>query len=51
MTPEQIAEKHFPFNTTCPAKKKKIIWQREQLVIDLHLFYLSFQERISLEKK
>lgn len=51
MTPEQIAEKHFPINTTCPNKKKKIIWQREQLANDIRLFYLSYQDRIQLEKK
>lgn len=38
MTPEELATKHFPYNTTCPMKRKKIDWQREQLAKDIKDF-------------
>ena len=35
MTPEELAIKHFPYNTSCPMKRKKIDWQRENLAKDI----------------
>jgi hypothetical protein len=35
MTLKQIAEKHFPYNTTCFFKIQRINYQREQLIEDL----------------
>lgn len=42
MTPEQIAEKAFPMNTSCPMKKKKIIYQREQLANDIRVYWSNY---------
>lgn len=36
MTPEEIAIKHFPINTSCHFKIKKIMYQREQLIKDIN---------------
>jgi hypothetical protein len=35
MTLEQIAEKYFPYNTTCHFKIQRINYQRQQLIEDL----------------
>lgn len=43
MTPEEIANKHFPINTTCPMKRKKILYQREQLANDIRAYYSNYQ--------
>ena len=40
MTLEDLAAKHFPLNTTCPLKRKKIFFQRENLVSDLKDWYI-----------
>ena len=40
MSLEELAAKHFPINTTCPLKKKKILFQRENLVNDLKEWYI-----------
>jgi len=40
MSLEELAAKHFPFNTTCSHKRKKIIYQRESLVNDLKDWYI-----------
>lgn len=40
MSLEEIAAKHFPYNTTCPNKRKKINYQRENLVNDLKDWYI-----------
>lgn len=40
MSLEELAAKHFPFNSTCPLKRKKIIYQRENLVNDLKDWYI-----------
>lgn len=42
MSPEQIAEKAFPMHTTCPMKRKKIIYQREQLANDIRAYYSNY---------
>ena len=54
MTPEELAAKHLPMNTTCPMKRKKITYQREQLANDIRAYYLSTAERVQgnlIEKK
>ena len=40
MTPEELAIKHFPYNTSCPMKRKKIDWQRENLTKEIKQFFV-----------
>jgi len=52
MSLEELAAKHFPINTTCPLKKKKILFQRENLVNDLKEWYIrSHIDTTSLKKE
>ncbi len=36
MTPEQIAEKHYPIHTTCHFKIQKLKYQRLELIKDIN---------------
>lgn len=40
MSLEELAAKHFPYNTNCPLKRKKINYQRDCLVNDLKDWYI-----------
>jgi len=40
MSLEELAAKHFPFNTNCPNKRKQIIYKRAALVNDLKEWYI-----------